>query len=175
MAKQRTKKPSVKRTPVQRIRPCLTFSSGAEEAVNFYVSLFKGARIIDEMRVEEAGGPIPKGALLHATFEMGGQEYTAFDGGPSFSFSQGFSLVATCKTQKELDHIWKELCDGGTPGPCGWLTDKFGVAWQVVPEALGQMMSDPDGGDSAAVMEALLKMGKLDIKTLEKAYKRPQA
>jgi predicted 3-demethylubiquinone-9 3-methyltransferase (glyoxalase superfamily) len=153
------------------ITPCLTFQDRAEEAVNFYVSVFENSRILSIVR-SEADGPIPKGKLLHASFELDGREYTAFDGGPPFSFSIGFSLVATCETQEELDRVWEKLCAGGEPGPCGWLKDKFSVSWQVVPAALGKMMSNPKGGNTAKVMQALMKMGKLDIKTLEEAYRQ---
>jgi predicted 3-demethylubiquinone-9 3-methyltransferase (glyoxalase superfamily) len=117
------------------------------------------------------GGPVPKGSLLHASFLLDGQEYTAFDGGPSFSFTEAFSFVATCEAQEEIDEVWARLTDGGEEGPCGWLKDRFGVSWQVVPRALGKMMSDPKSGNPAKVMEALLKMRKLDIATLERAYR----
>lgn len=158
-------------TSVRSVTPCLTFKSGAEEAVNLYVSTFKNSKITELVR-SESDGPVPKGKLLHATFELDGREYTAFDGGDYFSFSQGISLVATCDTQEELDAIWTRLSsDGGKEGPCGWLTDKFGVSWQVVPTSLGKMMSDTRNGSPAKVMAALMKMSKLDIKTLEQAYR----
>src|SRR5262249_12026808 len=108
--------------------------------------------------------------LLHATFRLGGQEYTAFDGGETFAFSEAFSFVVTCETQDELDRIWDRLCDGGQPGPCGWLTDRFGVSWQVVPSDLNEMFGNPSGGNARAAMQAMLKMGKLDIATLRRAY-----
>jgi predicted 3-demethylubiquinone-9 3-methyltransferase (glyoxalase superfamily) len=155
---------------VQSVRPCLTFKERGEEAVNFYVSVFPNSRILSTMRSD--GIPaMPKGSLLHASFVLDGQEYTAFDGGPSFSFTEAFSLVATCETQDELDEIWARLSEGGEEGPCGWLKDRFGVSWQVVPAALGQMMSDPKSGSPGKMMEALLKMRKLDIATLERAYR----
>ena len=156
---------------MQRVRPCLTFKEGTEKAVSFYVSVIKNSKVTEMLRSE--GGPIPKGSVLHATFTLDGQEYTAFDGGPSFSFTEAFSFVATCDTQEEIDSIWSKLTkDGGEPGPCGWLKDRFGVSWQVVPASLGKMMSDPNSGDPAKVMEAVLKMGKLDIATLERAYRQ---
>ncbi len=105
------------------------------------------------------------------SFVLDGQEYTAFDGGPSFSFTEGFSLVATCETQAELDEIWARLTEGGEEGPCGWLKDRFGVSWQVVPASLGKMMTDAKSGNPAKMMEALLQMKKLDIATLEQAYR----
>jgi len=159
------------KTKVQSVRPCLTFKERAEEAVNFYVSVFPNSRIRSMLRAD-ANGPLPEGSLLHASFELDGQEYTAFDGGASFSFTEAFSFVATCESQDELDEIWARLTEGGgEEGPCGWLKDRFGVSWQVVPAALGQMMGDPKSGNPAKVMEALLKMRKLDIATLERAYR----
>jgi predicted 3-demethylubiquinone-9 3-methyltransferase (glyoxalase superfamily) len=168
--KPKTSKRDRKAT-VKSIVPCLTFSGRTEEAVNFYASVFKDSRIVDIVR-SDSDGPIPKGKVLHAAFELNGQEYTAFDGGPSFRFSEAFSFVASCETQDELDEVWTRLSEGGKEGPCGWLTDRFGVSWQVIPEALGEMMTHPESGNSEAVMEALLKMGKIDIKTLKKAYKQ---
>jgi len=155
---------------VQNVRPSLTFKEGTEEAVNFYVSLFPNSKVVSLLRAT-AGGPLPEGSVLHASFVLDGQEYTAFDGGPSFSFTEAFSFVATCETQEEIDEVWARLTDGGEEGPCGWLKDRWGVSWQVVPSALGQMMSDPKSGNPAKVMEALLKMRKLDLATLEQAYR----
>jgi predicted 3-demethylubiquinone-9 3-methyltransferase (glyoxalase superfamily) len=152
------------------IVPCLVFQDRAAEAVAFYTSAFPRSRVVSIVRAP-AGGPLPEGAVLHARFELDGRAYTAFDGGPHFAFSQAFSLVATCATQAELDDVWAKLCaDGGKAGPCGWVTDKFGVSWQVVPAALGEMMSAPERGDTAAVMAALMKMGKLDVAALQRAY-----
>jgi predicted 3-demethylubiquinone-9 3-methyltransferase (glyoxalase superfamily) len=152
------------------IRPCLTFNDRAEEAVNFYVSIFPNSKIVSMMR-SESDGPIAKGKLMNATFELDGREYLAFDGGPSFTFSTGISLMVNCKTQQEIDMYWSRLIeDGGEEGPCGWLTDRFGVSWQIVPDALGQILSDPKSGDTEAAVQAMLKMKKLDIATLQKAY-----
>lgn len=161
-----------KKTSVRSIVPCLVFRDQAEEAINFYVSVFKNSRVVSIVRSEREG-PVPKGKVLHATFELDGREFTAFDGGPSFSFSEAFSLVATCDTQPELDEVWRRLSEGGEEGPCGWLKDRFGVSWQVVPTALGEMMADSKSGNSERVMEALLKMGKIDIETLRRAYRQP--
>ncbi len=155
---------------VQSVKPCLTFKVRGEEAVNFYVSLFPNSRVLSLMRAEGIGA-VPDGSLLHASFQLDGQEYTAFDGGPSFSFTEAFSFVATCETQEEIDETWSRLSEGGEEGPCGWLKDRFGVSWQVVPAALGEMMSDPKSGNPAKMMEALLKMRKLDIATLRQAYR----
>jgi len=155
---------------MQPIRPCLVFKDRAEEAIDFYVSLFEGARVIDKL-VSDGTTPVPAGKLLHATFELGGQAYTAFDGGETFSFSEAFSLVATCDSQEEIDDVWAKLtADGGEPGPCGWCKDRFGLSWQVVPAELGRMLGDAASGNSAAAMQAMLQMGKLDIATLKRAY-----
>ena len=159
------------------VRPCLTFKDRAEEAVNFYVSVFPNSKVVSMLRsdsslestLEEKGG-MPAGSLLHASFVLDGQEYTAFDGGPSFAFSEAFSLVATCATQEEIDTIWDRLTEGGEEGPCGWCKDKFGVSWQVVPSTLGRMMGDSEHGNPSKVVEAFLKMKKLDMATLERAY-----
>ena len=154
------------------VRPCLTFVDRAEEAVKFYVSVFPNSRITNITRVEQDGGPIPRGKLLNATFELDGRELLAFDGGPSFSFTEGISLMVNCKTQEEVDRYWSTLTEeGGEEGPCGWLKDRFGISWQVVPEQLGQMLSDPASGNTEAAMQAMLKMRKLDIAALQRAYR----
>jgi len=156
---------------VNAVTPSLTFKDRAEDAIELYTSVIKNSKIRNIMRSDGTG--LPKGSVLHASFELDGREFTAMDGGPSFSFTEGFSLVATCDTQEELDNIWKRLSsDGGEEGRCGWLKDRFGVSWQVVPRALGEMMGHPESGNSRKVMEALLKMGKLDIATLKAAYKQ---
>ena len=155
---------------VQSVRPCLTFRERAEEAINFYVSLFPNSKVLSLLK-SDGNGPLPEGSVLHATFQLNGQEYTAFDGGPAFTFTEGFSFVATCETQEEIDEVWARLTEGGEEGPCGWLKDRFGVSWQVVPSALGQMMGDSKSGNPAKVMEALLKMRKLDLATLKQAYR----
>jgi predicted 3-demethylubiquinone-9 3-methyltransferase (glyoxalase superfamily) len=155
---------------VQSVRPSLTFKERGEEAVNFYVSLFPNSKVLSLMRAEGIGA-VPDGSLLQASFQLDGQEYTAFDGGPSFSFTEAFSFVATCETQEEIDQTWSRLSEGGEEGPCGWLKDRFGVSWQVVPAALGEMMSDPKSGNPAKMMEALLKMRKLDLAALQQAYR----
>lgn len=153
------------------VRPSLTFKDQTEEAVNFYVSLFPNSKVVSILHSELDSPQLPKGSVLHAEFVLDGQEYTAFDGGESFEFSEGFSLVATCETQQELDTIWDRLTDGGEEGPCGWCKDRFGVSWQVVPSSLGRMLSDNKSGNSTKVVEAFLKMKKMDIATLERAYK----
>ncbi len=155
---------------MQAIRPCLTYAGEAEEAINLYVSVFKNSKVLNMVR-SDGSGPIPAGKLMHATFELDGSEYTAFDGGPTFNFSEGFSMVVTCDTQQEIDHVWARLTEGGEPGRCGWLRDPFGLSWQVVPSALGTMMTDSRSGSPEKVMAALLQMGKLDIAALEQAYR----
>lgn len=155
------------------VTPSLTFKDHAEDAIKLYTSVIKNSKIGNIMRSEGDSTPLAKGTVLHASFELDGREFTAMDGGPSFSFSEGFSMVATCDTQEELDNIWKRLSsDGGEEGRCGWLKDRFGVSWQVVPRALGEMMGDHKSGNPGKVMEALLKMDKLDIATLKQAYKQ---
>ena len=155
---------------VQSVRPSLTFKDRTEEAVNFYVSLFPNSKVLSLLR-SDGNGPLPKGSVWHVSFQLDGQEYTAFDGGPTFAFTEAFSFVATCETQEQIDETWSRLSAGGEEGPCGWLKDRFGVSWQVVPAALGRMMGDPKSGNPAKVMEALLKMRKLDLATLKQAYR----
>lgn len=153
------------------IRPCIVYADRAEEAINFYVSLFPNSKVLSIQR-SESDGPIAKGKVLGATFQLDGREYLAFDGGPTFNFSEGFSLMVTCKTQEEVDRYWSKLTEnGGEEGPCGWLKDRFGLSWQIVPERLPQMLSDNKSGDSNAAMQAMLKMKKLDIAELERAYR----
>lgn len=154
-----------------RVRPCLTFKSGAEEAIRLYVSIFPNSKIVSLSRAETDGGPIRRGSVLGAVFELDGREFRAFDGGETFTFSEGISLDVTCKTQEEVDRYWSKLtADGGEEGPCGWLKDRFGVSWQIVPEQLGRMLTDTQGGDTVACLNAMLKMKKLDIAELERAY-----
>jgi predicted 3-demethylubiquinone-9 3-methyltransferase (glyoxalase superfamily) len=153
------------------IRPCIVYVDRAEEAINFYVSLFPNSKTISIQR-SESDGPIAKGKVLGATFQLDGREYIAFDGGPQFTFSEGVSLMVTCKTQEEIDRYWTKLTEnGGEEGPCGWLKDRFGLSWQIVPEVLGQMLSDNKSGDSNAAVQAMLKMKKMDIAELRRAYR----
>ena len=154
---------------MQGCRPHLGFSEKGEAAIKFYCSLIPNSRIIDIQRYGE-GGPVPAGSLMWATFELDGHEYSAFDGGPTFQFAEGFSLFVSCETQDEVDRVWNALSDGGDEGQCGWIKDRYGLSWQVVPTALAEMMSKPSGGDVGAMMQALLKMRKLDIALLRAAY-----
>jgi predicted 3-demethylubiquinone-9 3-methyltransferase (glyoxalase superfamily) len=152
-----------------KITPFLTFNNQAEEAVNFYVSVFKNSRILNESRYGE-GAPAPAGSLMTATFILEGQEFTALNGGPHFTFAQGFSIFVSCETQAEVDELWEKLSAGGEKGPCGWLTDQFGVSWQVIPTALSQLMQDENPQKAQAVMGAMLQMSKIDIAALRRAY-----
>ena len=152
------------------IRPCIVFNDHCEEAINHYVSVFPNSKVLSLIR-SEASAPVPKGKVLNATFQLDGREYLAFDGGPTFKFSEGISLMVTCETQAEVDHYWTELiAGGGEEGPCGWLKDRFGLSWQIVPSALGHMLGDSKSGNSAAALQAMLKMKKLDIASLQSAY-----
>ena len=154
------------------IRPCIVFEDRTEEAVRFYVSIFPNSKLLS-IQLSEVDGPIAKGKVLGCTFQLDGREYLAFDGGPTFKFSEAFSLMVTCKTQEEVDRYWNKLLEGGgEEGPCGWLKDRFGLSWQVVPEALMQMLQDHESGDSQAAFQAMLKMKKIDVATLERAYHR---
>ena len=157
---------------MSQVRTCLTFKDRAAEAVELYTSLFPNSRIREMSRVEADAGPLKKGQLLVAIFELDGREYRAFDGGETFAFSEGISMDVTCKTQEEVDKYWNGLtANGGEEGPCGWLKDPFGVSWQIVPEQLGQMLTDSKSGNSEAALQAMLQMKKLDIAELERAYR----
>jgi len=156
---------------MQKITTFLTFNDQAEKAVNFYTSLFKSSKILGTMRHGEAG-PGPKGSFMSATFQLEGQEFIALNGGPSFRFAQGISLLVSCETQAEVDELWEKLSEGGEKLPCGWLRDRFGVSWQVVPSVLGRMLSDKDPEKSSRVMKAMMRMGKLDISALKRAYEQ---
>jgi predicted 3-demethylubiquinone-9 3-methyltransferase (glyoxalase superfamily) len=153
----------------KKITTFLTFHGSAEEAVDFYTSIFPESRILSATRYE-TGGPGPEGELMSATFELAGQELMALNGGPSFSFSQGISLFVDCEDQEEVDDLWAKLTDGGKPGPCGWLTDRFGVSWQIIPRALGELLADEDREKAGRVMQAMLKMSKIEIEGLRRAY-----
>lgn len=154
---------------MQKIRPCLWFDNQAEAAAQFYLSVFKDGRVLDIMRCGEAG-PGPPGSVLTVTFEVHGQEYIALNGGPHFSFNEAISLFVACEDQREIDELWEKLSEGGEKSRCGWLKDRFGVSWQVVPSALWPLLQDPDARKSARVMQALLQMDKLDIAALRRAY-----
>ena len=153
----------------QKITPNLWFDTEAEEAANFYTSIFDTSRIVKVMRYGEAG-PRPAGMVMTVTFELEGQEFTALNGGPEFKFNEAISLLVNCESQEEVDELWKRLSEGGEEGPCGWLKDRFGVSWQIIPTILDEMLQDDDPARADRVMEAMLQMGKIDIAGLERAY-----
>ena len=161
------------RKTMQRITPFLWFDTQAEEAVNFYVSIFKNSRIGSIAHYEEEAAKAsgrPKGSVMTVAFELDGQEFIALNGGPLFKFTEAISLVVNCETQEEVDHFWKRLTAGGQEVQCGWLKDRFGVSWQVVPTVLGEMLQDKDRGKARRVMAAMLKMKKINIEALKKAH-----
>ena len=154
---------------MQKITPFLWFNGKAEEAARFYTSIFGNSKLGDIMRYGDAG-PGPKGSVMWVTFELEGQQFYALNGGPQFSFTPAISFFVKCSTQQEVDGFWAKLGEGGTIQQCGWLQDKFGVSWQIVPTILGEMLRDKDPEKSRRVMEAMMKMVKLDIKGLQDAY-----
>ena len=153
-----------------KITPFLWFDNQAEEAANFYVSIFQHSKIVNVSRYGEAG-PGPKGSAMTVVFQLDGQEFIALNGGPHFKFTEAISFSVDCKTQQEVDEYWEKLSAGGKPGQCGWLKDKYGLSWQIVPSNLGQLLGDKDPQKSKRAMEAMLKMTKLDIAALQRAYK----
>ena len=158
---------------MQRITPFLWFNDNAEEAVKFYTSIFKKSKIGKIARYDEAGEKAagrPAGSVMTIEFEIEGQDFIALNGGPHFKFNEAVSFVVSCKTQTEVDYYWNKLSAGGKKVQCGWLKDKFGLSWQIVPTILGELMSDKDPVKSQRVMEAMLKMVKLDINKLKAAY-----
>ncbi len=156
---------------MSRITPFLTFNDQAEEAVNLYLSLFKNSKILSINRFSE-GAPMPAGTVMTVSFVLDGQEFTALNGGPHFTFTDGFSLFVSCETQAEVDELWEKLSAGGEKGQCGWLRDKFGVSWQIIPTTLGQLLGDQDPQKARNVMQAMLQMTKIDIAALQEAYKQ---
>src|SRR5437870_7278623 len=160
------------RKTMQKITPFLWFDNQAEEAVNFYVAIFKDSRIRSIARYDEEAAKAsgrPKGSVMTVAFELNGQEFVALNGGPIFKFTEAISFVVNCETQAEVDHFWEKLSGGGQEVQCGWLKDRFGVSWQVVPTVLGEMLQDKDREKSRRVMAAILKMKKLNIEALKKA------
>ena len=154
---------------MQKITPFLWFDGKAEEAANFYVSIFKNSRILNITRYGEAG-PGPKGSVMTVVFELDGEQFIALNGGPQFKFTEAISFSVNCKTQGEVDEFWEKLSQGGEEGPCGWLKDKYGLSWQINPTILGEMLQDSNPEKSKRVMEAMLKMKKIDIHGLQRAY-----
>jgi predicted 3-demethylubiquinone-9 3-methyltransferase (glyoxalase superfamily) len=162
----RTKETTV---PIQKITPFLWFDRQAEEAAAFYASIFPNSRVVKVIRYGGAG-PGPAGSAMTVEFELEGQSFVALNGGPHFKFTEAISFVVNCQTQEEVDEYWEKLSEGGTPVECGWLKDKFGLSWQIVPTALPKLLSDPDPEKAQRVMKAMLTMTKLDISALEQAY-----
>jgi len=156
---------------MQKITPFLWFDGKAEEAMNFYVSVFKNSKVGRVTRYGE-GGPGPKGTVMSATFQLDGQDFFALNGGPQFTFSPAISFFVNCETQQEVDELWKKLSEGGEKQRCGWLKDKYGLSWQIIPSALGKMLQDKDAEKSKRVMQAMLQMSKIDINGLKQAYDR---
>ncbi len=153
---------------MQKVSPCLWFDGQAEEAMNLYLSLFKNAKMTDVVRWGDTG-PGPKGSVLTCAFELDGQEFAALNGGPMYQFTPAISLVVKCETQAEVDHYWNGLLEGGKPNQCGWLTDRFGVSWQIVPTVLPRLLKSTDATKVNRVMSAMMKMIKLDIAVLQQA------
>jgi predicted 3-demethylubiquinone-9 3-methyltransferase (glyoxalase superfamily) len=156
---------------MQKITPFLWFDDKAEEAMNFYVSIFKNSKVGRVTRYGEAG-PGPKGTVMSATFQLDGQEFFALNGGPLFKFTEAISFFVNCETQQEVDELWEKLSGGGAKSRCGWLKDKYGLSWQIIPSMLSKMLGDKDPGKAKQVMEAMLQMEKIDISRLKQAYDR---
>jgi predicted 3-demethylubiquinone-9 3-methyltransferase (glyoxalase superfamily) len=158
---------------MQKIHPYLWFDNQAEEAATFYTSVFKNSKITDVQRYPEAV-PERAGTVMVVAFELEGLQFTALNGGPEFTFNESISLYVDCQDQAEVDELWEKLtADGGEPGPCGWLKDRFGVSWQIIPSTLIELMTDPDPEKANRVAQAMLKMHKIDVQALRDAYEQP--
>jgi predicted 3-demethylubiquinone-9 3-methyltransferase (glyoxalase superfamily) len=153
---------------MNELTPCLWFDTEGEDATNFYTSVFPNSKILDVARYGEAG-PRPEGTVMTVSFELNGQKFVALNGGPQFTFSEAVSFQVSCETQEEVDSFWSKLSEGGEEGPCGWLKDKFGLSWQIVPTRLPELLSDPDPEKAQRVMAAMLKMRKIEVGELEEA------
>ena len=153
---------------MQKVTPFLWFDGKAEEAATFYVSLFKNAKLGEVRRYPE-GSPAPMGSAMSASFQIDGQDYIAFNGGPHFKFTPAVSLFVNCETQEEVDELWEKLSEGGEKSRCGWLTDRYGLSWQIIPSALGKGLQDKDPETAKRVMQAMMQMSKIDIAEIEKA------
>jgi len=154
---------------MQKIVPFLWFDGKAEQAMNFYVSIFKNSKVLRVTRWGD-GGPGPKGEVMSAQFELEGQEFYALNGGPQYRFTPAISLFVNCETQEEVDTLWHKLLEGGQPQRCGWLQDKFGLSWQIIPTALGRMLGDKNPKKAGNVMNAMLQMDRIHIEKLQQAY-----
>jgi predicted 3-demethylubiquinone-9 3-methyltransferase (glyoxalase superfamily) len=154
---------------MQKITPFLWFDGKAEEAMNFYVSVFKNSKVGRVSRYGEAG-PGPKGTVMSATFQLEGQDFFVLNGGPQFVFTPAISFFVNCETQQEVDELWDKLSEGGKKERCGWLKDRYGLSWQIIPSILGKLLQDPDAEKAGRVMQAMLQMDKIDIKRLKQAH-----
>jgi predicted 3-demethylubiquinone-9 3-methyltransferase (glyoxalase superfamily) len=154
---------------MQKITPFLWFDGKAEEAMNFYISIFKNSKVVSATRYGEAG-PGPKGTVMTATFQLDGQQFVALNGGPHFTFTPAISFFVNCETQEEVDELWEKLSEEGEKGRCGWLKDKYGLSWQIVPTDLGKLLHDKDAAKAKRVTQAMLQMSKIDIQKLKQAY-----
>jgi predicted 3-demethylubiquinone-9 3-methyltransferase (glyoxalase superfamily) len=156
---------------MQKITPFLWFDNQAEEAMNFYVSIFKNSKVLSISRYGE-GGPGPVGQVMTGSFELNGQQFMVLNGGPEFKFTEAVSFFVNCETQQEVDELWEKLTAGGEESQCGWLKDKFGLSWQIVPTVLGKLLGDKDAQKAQRVMQAMLKMKKIDTVKLQQAYEQ---
>ena len=156
---------------MQKITPFLWFDNQAEEAVNFYISLFKNSKILSISRYGEAG-PGPAGSVLTVAFQLDGQEFVALNGGPQFPFTEAISLFVNCETQEEVDELWAKFTAGGEESQCGWLKDKYGLSWQIIPQGLVEMLSSPDSAKSLRATQAMLTMKKIDLAKIKEAYEQ---
>jgi predicted 3-demethylubiquinone-9 3-methyltransferase (glyoxalase superfamily) len=159
---------------MRKITPFLWFDNNAQEAAEFYVSIFKNSKILSGAP-HGNDGPHPEVTVSTVAFQLDGQEFIALNGGPYFTFSEAISLFVNCETQQEVDELWEKLTEGGEESSCGWLKDKFGLSWQIVPSVLGELLQDKDPAKSGRVMQAMLKMSKIDIQALRRAYDQPQS
>jgi predicted 3-demethylubiquinone-9 3-methyltransferase (glyoxalase superfamily) len=160
---------------MQKITPFLWFDDKAEHAATFYTSIFKNSKIVNIARYGDAGAEVsgrPKGTVMTVAFQLEGQEFVALNGGPQFKFTEAISFVVNCQTQQEVDEYWEKLSDGGQEVQCGWLKDKYGLSWQIVPTILSELLNDPDPKKAEKVMKAMLQMKKIDIKGLKQAYEQ---
>jgi predicted 3-demethylubiquinone-9 3-methyltransferase (glyoxalase superfamily) len=159
---------------VQKITPCLWFDTDGEDAARFYTSVFPNSKIVDVTHYGSAG-PRPEGTVMTVEFELNGQTFVALNGGPDFTFNEAVSFQVSCENQEEVDYYWERLAENGEEGPCGWLKDKFGLSWQIIPTALPKLLNDPDNERAQRVMATMLDMGKIDIEALERAAEKVAA
>ncbi len=155
-----------------KITPCMWFDTQGEEAANFYTNVFENSRITEVTRYGTAG-PRPEGSVMTVSFELDGQSFVALNGGPEYTFTEAISFQVDCQTQDEVDYFWSRLSEGGEEGPCGWMKDKYGLSWQIIPTVLTELVSDPDPEKAQRAMQAMLGMGRIDIEVLQRAANQP--